>query len=153
MRYAKSEDDAEDILQESFINVFRKLSTYKESGSLGGWIRRITVNKAIEYYRKERSMSKHLNEFHLENGDEQLTEIFETIDLDLLMQKIQALPNGYRVVFNLRGIEGYTHREIAIELGITEGTSKSQFARARKILQEMVKSEMKYEQIAAKYVK
>jgi RNA polymerase sigma-70 factor (ECF subfamily) len=98
-------------------------------------------------------MSKHLSEFHLDNSDDQSTELFETMDLDLLLKKIQALPNGYRVVFNLHGMEGYTHREIAKELGITEGTSKSQFSRARKILQEMVKTELKYEQIAARYVK
>lgn len=153
MRYAKSEDDAEDILQESFMNVFRKLKDYEEKGSLGGWIRRITVNKAIEYYRKERSIAKHINDFQLEMSDEQTSELFQTIDLELLLKKIQGLAAGYRLVFNMHAIEGYTHREIAKELNITEGTSKSQFARAKKILQEMVNEEMRYEQIAARYVK
>lgn len=152
-RYANSVADSEDILQESFIKVFRNMKQYKDSGQLGGWIHRITVNTAIEYYRKQKSIAKQINDLKLDTDTEVSSELFQTIDLESLLDKIQNLPNGYRVVFNLYAIEGYNHREIAERLGISEGTSKSQFARAKKILQQQLHAEMEYEQNSAKHVK
>ena len=141
LRYTKSEDDAEDLLQESFIKVFKNLDSYNDQGTLGGWIRVITVNTAIEHYRKQKSIEKHHGEFKLINQDESFDEILETIDLNYLMGKIQLLSEGYRIVFNLYAIEGFNHREIAEKLSISEGTSKSQFARAKKHLQDMLKED------------
>lgn len=138
LRYANSEIEADDILQESFMKVFRNLDGYREQGMLGAWIRRLTVNTAIEFYRKNQTQLKHLNDLALETETRGSVELFETIDLEILQAEIQKLPDGYRMVFNLYGIEGFTHVEISEQLGISVGTSKSQFSRAKKILQKKV---------------
>ncbi len=146
MRYAPSVDEAEDILQESFIKIFRALERYQDSGPLGGWIRVITVNTAIEYYRKDRRRDAHYSSYELQLGEEHDNDILTTINLDYLLSKIQELSDGYRMVFNLYAIEGYNHREIGEMLDISEGTSKSQFSRARRILQEMIEADAIIEQ-------
>ncbi|MCJ8292029.1 MAG: RNA polymerase sigma factor [Crocinitomicaceae bacterium] len=138
MRYANSEIEADDILQESFIKVFKHLKNYKDNGKLGAWIRTITINTAIEFYRKRSIQTKHLNHLALEAETHGSVELFATIDLEILQQEIQKLPDGFRVVFNLYAIEGFTHKEIGLQLGISIGTSKSQFSRAKKILQKKV---------------
>ncbi len=138
MRYASSEIEADDILQESFIKIFKNLKNYTDNGKLGAWIRTITVNTAVEFYRKRSLQTKHLNDLALEAETHGSIEIFETIDLKILQQEIQKLPDGFRIVFNLYAIEGFTHKEISQELGISIGTSKSQFSRAKKILQKKV---------------
>jgi len=146
MRYASSEQEAEDILQESFIRAFNNLKEYKEKGSLGGWIRVITVNTALEFYRKEKNREKHYAEFKIDLNSTISEEALRSIEMDELLKKIQSLPAGYRVVFNLYAIEGFNHREIAEKIGISEGTSKSQYARAKKILQQLILDEAKFEQ-------
>lgn len=146
MRYASSEQEAEDILQESFIRAFKNLKNYKEKGSLGGWIRVITVNTALEIYRKEKNREEHHNKLKLEVSTSVSEEALKSIALEELLKKIQSLPTGYRVVFNLYAIEGFNHREIAEKLSISEGTSKSQYARAKKILQDLILNEEDLEQ-------
>lgn len=138
IRYASSELEADDILQESFIKVFKHLENYTDEGKLGAWVKRITVNTAIEFYRKRAVYEKHMNDLALESEAGHVSELFQTVDLDLLREQIQQLPDGFRVVFNLYAIEGYTHKEISEQLSISIGTSKSQFARAKKLLQKNV---------------
>ena len=146
MRYGRSESEAEDILQESFIKVFKNLESYTDSGPLGGWIRVITVHTAIEFYRRQKTLERHYNEFELITKDDNFNEILESIDLEYLMGKIQKLSDGYRVVFNLYAIEGYNHREISEKLGISVGTSKSQYARGKKLLRDMLEKDLELEQ-------
>lgn len=135
LRYAADREAAEDILQEGFIKVFQKLASFRGEGSFEGWARRIIVNTAIEQFRKIKPVlsleSNHppIEPSLRETGVSQL----EAKELSAL---IQELPVGYRTVFNLYAVEGYNHGEIAQLLGISEGTSKSQYARAKKWLQE-----------------
>jgi RNA polymerase sigma factor (sigma-70 family) len=138
LRYAGKADDAEDILQDGFIKIYKNLDKYRGDGSFEGWIRRIFVNTAIEHFRRKT---------HLQTIGEQEDNTIESKAfnaLDNLAEKdilkiIQQLSPGYRTVFNMYVVEGFTHKEIADSLGISEGTSKSQLARSRVILQEMVK--------------
>lgn len=153
MRYANSEIEADDILQESFIKVFKNLKKYSDTGKLGAWIRRITVNMAIEFYRKRAVQSQHMNDLALEAETHGSVELFETIDLEILQQEIQNLPDGFRVVFNLYAIEGFTHKEIGQQLGISDGTSKSQFSRAKKLLQKKVNETYAIERINERHAK
>ncbi|WP_022829399.1 RNA polymerase sigma factor [Sphingobacterium paucimobilis] len=134
MRYANTTLEAEDILQNGFVKIFTKHHLYDGVGSLEGWIKRIMINVAIETYRK----NKEKNTESIEANDAcQLTSQIgtdQTAYKDLLAL-VQQLPLGYRTVFNLYAIEGYTHKEIAEMLDISEGSSKSQLSRARHWLQ------------------
>ena len=138
LRYAGSTAEAEDILQEGFIKVFKKIGSFRHEGSFEGWIRRIFVNTAIEYYRKKTFLQP------ITDKEENTLEAPNFSVLDQLAEKdiielIQQLSPGYRSVFNLYVIEGYTHKQVADELGISEGTSKSQLSRAKLILQDLVR--------------
>lgn len=146
MRYASSEHSAEDILQESFVRVFNNLKSYKDKGSLGGWIRVITINTALELYREEKTREKHYGKLQLEMASSVSEEALRSIAMEELLKKIQSLPTGYRLVFNLYAIEGFNHREIATKLGVSEGTSKSQYARAKMKLQELILKDEDFEQ-------
>lgn len=133
-RYTKSMADAEDVLQEGFVKVFKNLSQYKSEGELGGWIRRIMVTTAINYLkRNSRYQSdlifadEHLHPVSNENPIVQL-------EAKELAEMIRQLPTGYQTIFNLYAIEGYSHIEIGTILGIHEGTSRSQYARGRALL-------------------
>ncbi len=144
IRYARTNFEAEDIFQEGFVKVFANLHQYAGTGSVDGWIRRIIVNTAIDYYKKHRHWSeqKALNENeldHMEVADESVEEIAAHLTQEDLLSIIQALPEGYRMVFNLYAIEGFTHAKIGEALGISEGTSKSQLAKARRMLKSLVK--------------
>lgn len=141
LRYAQDEDDANDTVQESFIRIFDQLKNYEDQGNLGGWIHRITVNCALQQYRKQQTRKTHQTSYGLEFNEDSVNESIAMMDLDALLEKIQALPHGFRVVFNLYAIEGYTHKEIGDMLGISDGTSKSQYARAKKQLQEVLLKE------------
>lgn len=136
-RYVKDPMEAEDIMLTAFTTVFEKIHQFKREGSFEGWIRRIMVNEALMHLRRNRAMYL---EIELEHADrelnyESLTDHLETEDL---LKMIEALPTGYRIVFNLYAIDGYTHKEIAEQLGINENTSKSQLSRARIYLQKML---------------
>lgn len=135
LRYAKCTQDAEDILADSFVQVFMKLSSYKGDGSFEGWIRRVVVNTSITAYRSNLkfNLNDSLSEvYNLSNDDD---SAIDQINVQQIKDIIQTLPDGYRMIFNLYAIEGYNHREIAEMLGLNEGTSKSQYSKAKKWLQ------------------
>lgn len=142
LRYTGSKEEAEDILQIAFVKVFTKLSTYNGTGSLEGWIRKVIVNTALESFRKKNVL----------NGASDVTEINQTAHVNFnpiedelnakeLIKVIQQLPDGFRTVFNLYAIEGYNHMEIADLLNISEGTSKSQYSRAKEWLRKKLVKE------------
>jgi RNA polymerase sigma factor (sigma-70 family) len=134
-RYTKSTSDAEDVLQEGFVKVFRNLHQYKSEGALGGWIRRIMVTTAINYLKKNARYQTELvfpDEYmHVAANDHHPELIMQAKELaDLIRQ----LPPGYQTIFNLYAVEGFNHVEIGKILGIQESTSRSQYARARALL-------------------
>lgn len=137
LRYARTPADAADILQEGFLKVFSKLEQFQFQGSFEGWIRRIMVNTALRTYQKQRFD-------HEYSGYEQLPDspvdpdAISTLSEAELMRVINQLPEGYRVVFNLVAIEGYSHAEVAETLGIQESTSRSQLTKARRWLCEQI---------------
>lgn len=137
IRYATDRMEAEDMLQNGFIRVFQKLNDYRGEGSFEGWVRRIMVHSSIEYYRKHHKMMQAVD---MDEADEPSVDPLAAARLDAkdLMALIQQLAPGYRIVFNLYAIEGYSHREIGEIAGITEGASKSQLSRARTILKEQI---------------
>lgn len=138
LRYSNGYEEAKDILQEGFIKVFTKMNQYRFSGSFEGWMKRIFVNTALEYYR----LNKHyLNESDVESAAHKPHHDFtlERISQKEILAALNKLAPGYRTVFNMYAIEGYTHAEIGEMLGISEGTSKSQLSRARMLLQEALK--------------
>lgn len=139
LRYAGNVEDAQDVLQEGFIKIFQKMHQYTGTGSFEGWLKRIVINTALEKYRSK---------YHLhtvpadENGNVDKPDddnIIEMISANELMNIIQELTPQYRLVFNMYAIEGFSHKEIAEALSISEGTSKSNLSRARSILQQRVK--------------
>jgi RNA polymerase sigma-70 factor (ECF subfamily) len=138
LRYASNSEEAEDILQEGFIKIFKKLESFRSEGSFEGWIRRIFVNTAIEHFRRKKYLQPvtEREENTLEGSG--LSALDDLAEKDIL-ELIRQLSPGYRTVFNMYVIEGYTHKEIGDLLGISEGTSKSQLSRAKVILQEMVR--------------
>jgi RNA polymerase sigma-70 factor (ECF subfamily) len=135
IRYIGNRQEAEDVMIEGFMKVFTKVDQYGERGSFKGWIRRIMVNEALGYLRKNKSMYVEVDvaRAELEPDYGMLSGILEAEDL---MKLVQELPVGYRTVFNLYAIEGYSHKEIAERLGIHVNTSKSQLSRARALLQQ-----------------
>ena len=138
LRYSPSRESAEDLLQDGFLKVFAVIRSYTGKGSFEGWIKRVFINFALEIIRKEKSFTVYEDIQNIpdiaESQDEKINEISEN---DLL-QIIQELPKGYQTVFNLYAIEDMSHKEIAQLLNIAEGTSRSQYIRARQILQGKV---------------
>ncbi|MFI5150158.1 MAG: RNA polymerase sigma factor [Bacteroidia bacterium] len=138
MRYSKSREEAEDTLVEGFMKVFEHISTFRKEGSLEGWIRKIMVNSAVEKFRKKNMLYAALNIEEIPEKDFAAQDILSDMSANELMDMIQALPAGYRMVFNLYAFEGLKHKEIAEKLGISEGTSKSNLFDARAILKREV---------------
>jgi RNA polymerase sigma factor (sigma-70 family) len=140
LRYARNTMLAEDMMQEGFIRAFEQLPNYTGKGSLEGWLRRIFITTAINHFRKHYRFDKHDREIekvaYLEDSNG--SDIIGQLSMGELLEMLNRLPDGYRVVFNLYAIEGYNHREIAGMLGFSEGNSKSQLARARSMLQRML---------------
>lgn len=145
MRYCKSREEAEDILQDGFVQVFRSLPTFKFAGSFEGWIRKIMVYAAIASYRSQSNMHAVIK--NVENfSDIEMMDNEDVISLlgnKELLKIVQTLPPMYRMVFNLYVFEGLKHWEIAKQLGVSEGTSKSNFHDAKVILQRAVINSMK----------
>lgn len=137
-RYAHNTADAQDLLQEGFVKVYRNLHKFRGDGSFEGWVRRVFVNTAIEHFRKKSLQLNSVSERE-ENTieDHDLSALDQLAERDIL-QLIQELSPGYKAVFNLYVVEGYSHKEIGEMLGISEGTSKSQLARAKGILQKKI---------------
>ena len=138
LRYAKDQEQAEDILQDGFVKVFGKLNDFKNEGSLEGWIRRVMVNTALDQIRKNLRVLGDVSTDDVSYKIESNDFIAENLIAEDLMKMVRSMPEGYKVVFNMFAIEGYSHREIAKSLGITESTSKSQYSRARAYLRERI---------------
>ena len=143
LRFAGNEMDADDILQEGFIKIFNKIKNFRNEGSLEGWIRRTIINTAINHYRKNLRNSRFSDIDGLEVPEKNNESVYDKLSKEELINIIRELPNGYRTVFNLNVIEGYTHKEIGRMLNISDNTSKSQLTRARSILQRKVLALMK----------
>ena len=138
MRYCNDVLEGEDILQESFIKIFHQLENYKFKGSFEGWLRRIVVNTAINHFNSKKVRvdgAGNSDDFDLPDGN---LNIESQLNGKELLEIISQIPEGYNMVFNLNVIEGYTHKEIAEQLGITEGTSKSQLAKAKGLLRKIL---------------
>lgn len=142
-RYTRSMRDAEDVLQEGFIRVFHNLGQYKHEGELGAWIRRIMVNTALNYLKRNRKYQEEMffteEYLHPVADDDPAVRIHAKELADLIRQ----LPQGYQVIFNLHAVEGFTHVEIGEMLGISDGTSRSQYARARNLLMTWIEKSTK----------
>jgi RNA polymerase sigma-70 factor (ECF subfamily) len=141
IRYAAESNSAQDLLQEGFVKIFKNIDKFRGDGSFEGWIRRIFVNTCLEFVRKKANMYvvQDTETVKVEYQDENALQKLMKEDL---MEMIQSLSTGYRTIFNLYVIEGYSHKEIAELLNVTEGTSKSQLARARYLLQKKVETLM-----------
>lgn len=137
LKYSKNYVEAEDILQDTFLTVFKKIEQFKHKGSFEGWIKRIAINIALQRYRKE-VVFDIINENQI--TDETIDIDESLLNIDFLLNIIQELPDRYRLVFNLYVMDDYSHKEIAEMLDITVGTSKSNLARARMILKEKVEN-------------
>ena len=138
MRYCQSQDEAEDIVQEGFFNIFSKIKLFSGSGPFEAWMRRIIVNTAIDHYRKNKNR-KH--EELLENNQdnvELMVQFPDNLTANQIMETVRKLPAGYLQVFNLFAIEGYSHKEIAELLDVSISTSKTQLLKARKHLQKLL---------------
>lgn len=140
LRYMKNTQEAEDVLQDGFVKIFNKLTDYLGGGSFEGWIRRIIVNSCLDQIRKNKKFQKDIEmdsvDFKLENN----AHIEEGLMADDLMILIHKMPDGYKVVFNLFAIEGYSHSEIAEMLGVSENTSKSQYSRAKDYMRKQLQT-------------
>jgi len=146
LRYAGSTDEAEDVLQEGFVKIFKKLSSFRGEGSFEGWIRRIFVNTAIEHFRRKTYLQP-ITEKEEAGVETQYLSVLDSLAEKDIINLVQQLSPGYRTVFNMYVVEGYTHKQIADILGISEGTSKSQLSRAKIILQDLVTKHIeKYKQ-------
>ena len=140
LRYSRNKSEAEDVLQEGFIKIFMHIKNFRQEGSFEGWMKRIMINTALLNSRDNLKHYFHADIDSLEDNfsTDTLFETDEKYSAKELMNLIQNLPDGYRIVFNLYVFDNYTHKEIAQMLGISEGTSKSQLARARKFLQNKI---------------
>ncbi|MGN6646083.1 MAG: RNA polymerase sigma factor [Cytophaga sp.] len=134
MRYAFTTFEAEDILQDAFIKIFNSIHTYEYKGSFEGWLKRIVVTTAINHYHKDKFKQTQTDYVEVEEESDDVADIISKISADELLETIQTLPDGYRMVFNMYVVEGYTHKEIGELLCISEGTSKSQLAKGRTLL-------------------
>ena len=149
LRYADRSEEAEDMLQNGFIRIFDKIDTFRNTGSLEGWIRKIIVNESLTYLRKNKVMKLNMDIEAVKYMMPGSNHVGESINEQDLLKMIQQLPPGFRTVFNMYAIEGYSHKEIADQLGISEGTSKSQYSRAKVHLQNMLKAESSLTELAS----
>lgn len=139
LRYAKNEMEAEDILQDGFIKIFSNLHRFKYEGSFEGWLRRTFVNTAINNYKKNLKHAREMDIDDVEAENLKDEKVLDRISADEILAIVQSLPEGYKVVFNLNVIEGYTHKMIGQMLNVSENTSKSQLLRAKRLLREKIK--------------
>lgn len=135
LKYSRNYAEAEDNLQDAYVTIFKKIDQFKSKGSFEGWLKRITINTALQRYRSV-GVFDIVNEDQIEDVSVEIDE--ENISLDFLLQIIQELPNRYRLVFNLYALDDFSHKEIAKMLDISVGTSKSNLARARLILKDKI---------------
>ena len=140
-RYATDIMEAEDILQEGFIKVYDKISTFNYKGSFEGWIRRIMVNTAINKFRTRKINLEYTDELNSDMIDETYNEPNDKLNYEELLKLIDKLPNGYKMVFNLYVIDGFSHKEIAEKLNYKESTSRAQYHRSKKFLIKLINNE------------
>jgi RNA polymerase sigma-70 factor (ECF subfamily) len=142
-RYARNRDEAEDFLQEGFLKVFQKVSSFRKEGSFEGWMKRIMINNALNGIKKNRRTPflediDVINETQIVDQNE-ATETLDPVPADVLLEMIGSLPHGYRIVFTLYVMDEYSHREIANVLNVSENTSKTQLLKARRVLKNKLK--------------
>jgi len=136
MTYTTNKDEAADVLQEGFIKIFRKIHQFNFEGSLEGWVRKIIVNTALENYRKKAREIENLNEYYIEETESEID--LSEYSTNEIIEMVNHLPPKAQIVLKLYAVEGYSHQEISNILNISEGTSKSQLNRARKLLKEIL---------------
>ena len=135
LKYSRNYAEAEDNLQDAFLTIFKKIETYKETGSFDGWLKRVTINTTLQRYRSDKGVLNLVNE---NIPEEEVYVEDDAVPLDYLLKIIQELPDRYRLVFNLYVLDGYSHQDIASLLDITVGTSKSNLSRAKLLLKEKI---------------
>jgi RNA polymerase sigma-70 factor (ECF subfamily) len=139
-RYSRNRQEAEDLLQEGFVKIFRNINQFREEGALLAWMRKIMINTAIRYYQNtiEENSTVRLKD-SMERNLADIDTNLMTYSAEDVLKILQKLPEGFRLVFNMHVMEGYKHKDIAKKLGISESTSKSQYARARKFLRKLLR--------------
>jgi RNA polymerase sigma-70 factor (ECF subfamily) len=140
LRYMKDQMRAQDVLQDTFVKIFAHIGNYKSEGAFEGWLKKIAVNTCLDQLRKDKKL---LTDVSLDDVSHKLAHqdySVEKLMADDLLKLVQALPDGYRTVFNLFAIEGYSHQEISVQLGISESTSKTQYLRARAYLKDRIEN-------------
>lgn len=138
LRMTRHEADAEDLLQNAFVDVFTKLDSFRHESTIGAWIKRIVINTCINFLKKRRLNTQSWDERIPDQADEREADTWPELTIEKVKQAIGALPDGYRTVFSLYLMEGYDHKEIGEILQISEATSKSQYSRAKSRLREMM---------------
>lgn len=139
LRYSPNYAEAEDNLQDAFITIFNKIAQFKGKGSFEGWIKRITVNTVLQKYRKKSTLEI-VDEAQIVDPEAEVAVETDEVPLDFLLKIVQELPDRYRLVFSMYVMDGYQHKEIGKMLGISDGTSKSNLARARMILKDKIEA-------------
>jgi len=138
LRYSKNNTDAEDILQEGFIKIFKYLKDFRNEGHFEGWMRKIMVTTALNFYKRKSLLNKEVDPDFVNAPSMSVPDVISLLSSEELLSMIQELPDGYRMVFNLNTIEGYSHKEIGEIMNISVNTSKSQLSRARNSLQKKI---------------
>ena len=146
-RYMKNEQDAEDVLIEGFYKIFKNITSFKGLGSFEGWMKRIIVNEALMALRKKANFNLTIELEHVQIKEESIAQ--SKLEYEDIIQLLDRLPLGYRTIFNMYVIEGYKHREIAEELGISINTSKSQLILAKKRMRELLKKKNNYHKLGS----
>ena len=137
-RFAHNREDAEDMLQEGFIKVFSQIHTFRSQGAFEGWIRRIVVHTCINHLKKNKRFNESVDIIHATSIQVREESVPSIVQAKQIVECIRLLPMGYRTVLNLYAIEGYTHKEIALMLDIEESTSRSQYTRAKQMLEDIL---------------
>lgn len=151
MRYSKDREEAKDILQDGFLKVFLNIKLYTGSGSFEGWVRKVIINTALDYIRKSKQLIQYANSDYVEENAEEIKEEVENIEYgdistNEIMEAVQQLPTAYRTVFNMYVVDGFSHQEIADQLGVNIGTSKSNLSKAKVQLKKALASKLKNNQ-------
>lgn len=142
LRYMKNKEDAQDVLQDAFVKIYRKIDTFRFDCPLEAWMRKVVVNTALKAIQKNAMANlSDIDDYHIDAEHHSQNLGLENINMATLMQMVNQLPDGSRTIFNLYAIEGFKHHEIAEMLGINEGTSKSQYSRAKSLLIEKIETE------------
>ncbi|MFK7951274.1 MAG: RNA polymerase sigma factor [Ekhidna sp.] len=150
LRYSKAQQEAEDILQEAFIKVFKNIKNFRKDSSLAYWIKKIVVNTALNHQRSKLYLYPMVDVTELNDWSDK-ESIISSLSYDELLELIRELPTGCQVIFNLFALEGYKHHEISKKLDISEGTSKSQYSRAKSLLSEKILSRESYRNGTGKF--